>query len=190
MDYECIELRTFSNVSGNCDTCPIGDIDSAEFGGGSVVVGMSQDCSCAGLINYSDEIVPLADNTSMTRPVRTLELTEVPPEGVGLPDMMPMTYFDVGFPINSESVAYAEVPFLGIRRRIVPNNSINLNSTDSGDTRILVLKIAAAVCLLFSIIIFLCVLDDIYCLIPASCLLAVSISSCIALIALNRRGIR
>ncbi len=50
-----------------------------------------------------------------------------------------------------------------------------------------IMIVLAVVCLLFSLIIFLCVLDDKYCLIPASCLLIAGIVCSTVAVVLKRR---
>lgn len=73
------------------------------------------------------------------------------------------------------------------------NGSLDAGTDGEGGTRVDIVKILtifAAVCIVFSAIIFLCVFDDVHCLIPASCLLVTGIVCSIIVTMLKRRANR
>ncbi|WP_092483625.1 hypothetical protein [Candidatus Ichthyocystis hellenicum] len=178
MNYEKVELCDFevrcSNCGDNCDICLIDCEDSSVLGALSFQE-LSRTCSQSKL-DAIKEPDPLLEH-------RVYLESE-------------MAHYGAGFPLPAESLSERDFPVAPLRVAGLGSNfSLNIMETrncmpdlgnmEEDDTCVLVLKIVAAVCLLFSLIIFLCALDDMYCLIPASCLLGVGIIPSVVLIALK-----
>ncbi|WP_092483629.1 hypothetical protein [Candidatus Ichthyocystis hellenicum] len=201
MSHEFIELCSFGSRCGDCgddcDVCLVNHGDSSEpisllqqsevLCRDSVLVDSADYSSSAGSLTENNRLTELVGDP-LTEPSDVIELIEASPEDLAGPEMAPTVYMGIGFTPSSDFAAYSEIPVLGIRRRITngsnSNSSLGYTETSKG---VLVLRIFATVCLLFSIIIFLCVLDDIYCLIPASCLLVAGIVSCIIAVVSKKR---